>query len=146
MPGPASRKLGYGNYLDSCLVGTRPLTSVRQPGTPFFIPWVQRLKHLADTVLLLLEIYLCVSALFLWIKTKRGNILSGNKNFLVSQLVKNLWTWAEAVKTIPAVLTRIVRGKGLPLLLAIKTPVPELSQLHSNCLNHLLYVLHFQFF
>lgn len=50
------------------------------------------------------------------------------------------------MKVITSVLTRIVRGKSLSLFLAVKALVPELSQLHSNGLNHLLYVLHFQLF
>lgn len=49
-------------------------------------------------------------------------------------------------KTAACVQTSIVRGKSLSLLLAVETLVPVLSQLHSNCLNHFLHVLHLQFF
>ena len=50
------------------------------------------------------------------------------------------------MKSDTSIRTRVVSSESLSLLLAVKTLVPVLSHLHSDCLNHFLHVLHFQFF
>lgn len=53
---------------------------------------------------------------------------------------------SSRMKSDTSVRTRVVSSESLPLLLAVKTLVPVLSHLHSDCLNHFLHVFAFKFF